>query len=236
MTGFWKAGGEYKRRNNLSRSSLVFRRDGDPLGRTSPGLAIVLSALSWPEPECPPALKPVMILIATSIWLAVAVIAAKFGPSAGFWPILPVSAAFLLASFVGGSIIAMLTAICFALGLYLGLISLELPDLTTDTFTSGYRNKDFIMFLVFTWLCGVPHWRRKFSWVFTLLWGLGVVFAPVIYIIINVYGFYGHLPEQIVIRFLNREFLMAWGFTVIVAAVLAKILYLAKDILRRVLS
>ena len=235
MSGSWKTDVKPKRRNNLSRSSLVFRRDGDNLGRLSPGLAILLSALSWPEPECPPSLKPVMVLVATAIWLTVAIISAKFGPSAGFWPFLPVAAAFLLASFVGGSVIAMLAGLCFALGLRLGLINLNMPDLTTDTITSGYRHKDFIMFMVFTWLCGVPHWRRRFSWVFTLLWGLGVVFAPMIYILINVYGFYGELPESIMVRFLNREFLMAWGVTVIVAAVLAKILYLAKDILRRVL-
>ena len=230
------AGGQKKRRNNLPQSSLVFRRDGYSVGRTSPGVAVLLSVLSWPEPECPRVLKPLMVMVAVSIWLALAVMAARLGPTAGFWPVLPIGAVFLLASFVGGSLIAMFTAILFSLGLYSGIFHLQLPDVTRELITSGYRHKDFIMILVFTWICGVPHWRRRFSWLFTLLWGLGVVFAPVIYIMIELYGFYGQLPESAIIRYLNREFLVAWGVTVIVAAVTAKILYLIKDFLRRVLS
>lgn len=101
--------------------------------------------------------------------------------------------------------------------------------------TSGYGQRDFIMFLVFAWLCGVPHWQRKNSWIFTLLWGLIVVFAPVIFVLLRLYVFYGHLPNMIMKRFLNQDFLLAWGLTIIVAAVAAKLLYLLKDYLRRVM-
>ena len=222
--------------HNLPRSSLVFRRDGDLPGRLSPPAAVLLSLLSWPDPQCPKLLKPVMVLTATAIWLGLAVLTTKIGRADGFWPWLPLGGVFLLAGFVGGSRIAMLAAALFLLGVNFGFWNSNLSDLTRDMFSSGYPQKDFVVGLVFTWLCGVPHWRRKFSWFFTLLWGLGVVFAPVIYIVINIYGFYGELPESAVTRYLNRELLLAWGVTVITAAVLAKLLYFLKDFLRRTLS
>jgi|GEM_PF-4502412 hypothetical protein len=221
-----------RKRNNLPGTSPVFRRGGDSL-RLSPGRAVLLSLLSWPEPGCPAGLKPIVVLVATLIWLALAVLATNYGPSAGFWPVLPVAAVFLMAGFVGGSLIAMLTAILYSLALHFGWLDLDLPDVTREMLTSGYTHKDFIMLLVFVWLCGVPHWRRKFSWFFTLLWGTAVVFAPVIFVLISLYGFYGQLPPAVMNRLLNRDFLIAWGVTVIIAAIAAKILYLIKDFLRR---
>lgn len=222
-----------RRRNNLSKTSPVFRRGGDTLSLT-PGRAVLLSLLSWPEPDCPVALKPLLVLVAALIWLALAALATLYAPSAGFWPILPVAAVFLMASFVGGSLVAMIAATFYSLALHFGLLVLELPDVSREILTSGYSHKDFILLLVFVWLCGVPHWRRKFSWFFTLLWGLAVVFAPVILILISLYGFYGDdLPDVVMKRLLNRDFLVGWGFTVIFAALVAKILYLIKDFLRR---
>lgn len=222
-----------RKRNNLPKASPVLRRGGEPLG-LRPGRAILLSLLSWPDPDCPAVWKPVLVLVAALIWLSLAALATNYGPSAGFWPILPVAAVFLLAGFVGGSLVAMLAALFYSLTLHFGLLVLELPDVTRDMLTSGYSHKDFILLLVFVWLCGVPHWRRKFSWIFTLGWGLAVVFAPIIFILISLYGFYGELPETVLKRLLNRDFLIAWGVTVIFAAVVAKALYLLKDFLRRV--
>lgn len=221
-----------RRRNNLSRTSPVFRRGGDRL-KLTPGRAVLLSLLSWPEPDCPVGLKPILVLAAALIWLALAALATQYAPSAGFWPVLPVAAVFLMAGFVGGSLVAMIAATFYSMTLHFGLLVLELPDVSREILTSGYTHKDFILLLVFVWLCGVPHWRRKFSWVFTLLWGLAVVFAPVIFILISLYGFYGDLPEAVMKRLLNRDFLIAWGFTVIFAALMAKILYFIKDFLRR---
>ncbi len=116
-------GGRRKGRDNLSRSSTVLRSEGSYLGRTPPKVAVLLSLISWPEPECPASLKPLMVLAAILIWLGLAVLATYFGPSAGFWPILPIAAVFLLASFVGGSVISMFAATLFSIGLHFGLWS-----------------------------------------------------------------------------------------------------------------
>ncbi len=203
-------------------------------GRLSPGRAVLLSTLSWPVRDCPAALKPVMVLVAGAFWLALAAAATRIAPPPGAWPILPVAAVFLLAGFVGGSIIAMLAAGAYCLLLYFGVLALNLPDTSREMLASGYRHRDVIMLLVFTWICGVPHWRRNYSSLFTLLWGLVVVFAPVLFILLSIYVFRGYLPEPVVERLLNRDFLLAWGVSVAVAAILAKVLYLLKDYLQRV--
>jgi len=229
------SGHQKKRRDNLSGARRLVK-GGKVVGRRSSGGAVLLSLLSWPEPDCPAALKPLMVLLATLIWLTLMILATKFWPYSPSLLILPLGVVFLLSGFVGGSVIAMITAFCYSLALHFGLFALDLPTVTKDMVSTGYRHKDFILFILFAWLYGVPHWRKKFSWVFTLIWGGIVVFSPVIFILISVYGFYGELPENVVGPVLNRQFLMAWGFTMIVAAVLAKILYLIKDALRRALG
>lgn len=229
-----KSGRKKKRQNNLHGARRLAR--GERMGHRGTGSGVLLSLLSWPEPNCPSALKPVMVLVASTIWLALMILATKFWPYSPSLPLLPLGMIFLLTGFVGGSVIAMITAFGYSLALYFGLFDLNLPTVTKDMVSTGYRHKDFILFILFAWLYGVPHWRRRFSWIFTLVWGGIVVFSPVIFILINVYGFYGQLPESVVGPVLNRHFLMAWGVTVIVAAVLAKILYMIKDALRRVLK
>ena len=230
------ASGRKKKRQDNFRNARRPARGGRSGGSRSAGGAVLLSLLSWPEPGCPPALKPVMILAAGAIWLSLMILATKFWPYSPPWPLLPLGVVFLLTGFVGGSVIAMITAFGYSLSLYFGLFALELPAVTKDMVSTGYRHKDFIMFILFAWLYGVPHWRKRFSWIFTLIWGGLVVFSPVIFILISVYGFYGQFPESVVGPLLNRQFLMAWGVTMIVAAVLAKILYMIKDALRRALS
>ena len=230
------ATGRKKKRKGDRYGADRLGRGARSLGRRSARGAVVLSLLSWPERDCPPALKPVMVLVASSIWLSLMILTTKFWPYVPPWPILPLGVVFLLAGFVGGSVIAMIAAFGYSLALYFGLFDLNLPTVVKDMVSTGYRHKDFILFILFAWLYGVPHWRKRFSWVFTLGWGGIVVFSPVIFILISVYGFYGELPEAVVGPLLSRQFLVAWGVTMIVAAVLAKILYLIKDALRRILN
>ena len=230
------ASGRTKKRRDNFQTARRLAREGRSGRRRSARGAVILSLLSWPEPGCPPALKPVMILAASAIWLSLMILTTKFWPYSPPLPILPLGMVFLLVGFVGGSVIAMITAFGFSLALYFGLFALDLPAVTKDMVSTGYRHKDFIMFILFAWLYGVPHWRKRFSWIFTLVWGGLVVFSPVIFILISVYGFYGQLPESVVGPILNRHFLMSWGVTMIVAAVLAKILYMIKDALRRALN
>ena len=229
-----KSGQKKKQRNNLQVARRLAKGERSA-GRRGAGGAVLLSLLSWPEPNCPSNLKPVMVLVASFIWLALMILATKFWPYSPPLPLLPLGMFFLLAGFVGGSVIAMITALGYSLALHFGLFALDLPTITKDMVSTGYRHKDFIMFIIFAWLYGVPHWRKRFSWIFTLVWGGIVVFSPVIFILISVYGFYGQLPESVVGPLLNRQFLVAWGVTMIAAAALAKILYLIKDALRRAL-
>lgn len=215
----------------------IFRDGGSRVGGISPVLAAFLSLLSWPEPDCPDVLKPIMVVVATAFWFGLMAVVTIYGPPL-FRPvfILPLGLVFLLCGFVGGSVIAIFTSVAYALAIYFDLFTLRLPEVTMEIVSSGYRHKDFIMLTVFAWLCGVAHWRRRFSWRFAIIWGLIVVFTPLIHILVNIYVFYGNLPAKAVERLLNHEFLIAWGLTVLAAALIAKILYLFKDFLCRVFS
>lgn len=218
----------------LTVNPVLLRRLEPAVGRTSPGLAVLLSLLSWPEPEVPGYLKPFLVAAAVAFWLAMMALATQYAPPPGTWPILPIGLALLACGFVGGSVIAMLTAASYAVVIYFGHLHLNLPEATREMVASGYKHRDVVMLFVFSWLCGVPHWRRRFSWLFTFCWGLVIVFSPLIFILVSIYIFYGQLPDFIMERFLNRDFLLAWGVTVVGAAVIAKLFYMAKDGLRRV--
>lgn len=217
-------------------ASRVPRRAGPAGGQVSPAVAILLSLISWPEPEVPKFLRPWLVLAAAALWLGVMALATALAPPPGTWPVLPIGLALLVCGFVGGSVIAMLTAAAYGLVVYLGFIHLNLPEATREMVASGYKHRDAVMLFIFAWLCGVPHWRRRFSWLFTCCWGLTIVFLPIGFILVSIYIFYGRLPEFMTERFLNRDFLLAWGGTVIAAAVAAKLLYMAKDTLRRACS
>ncbi|UQZ89221.1 hypothetical protein C4J81_08445 [Deltaproteobacteria bacterium Smac51] len=221
-------------KGNLS-SNLLYK-DGEVVGRRSAASAVVLSFLSWPEPDCPASLKPLMVLTATGFWLAALVLATEFTHPFEGLPLFPIGVAVLLAGFVGGSAIAVFTTLLYLLCLGLGVVTIQLPEKIHDLVITGYRHKDIIMIVVFSWLYGVPHWRRRFSWLFTLVWGLAVVFAPLIFMMVNIYFFYGHLPDEVEAHLLERNFLLTWGITVITAAVIAKLLYTIKDFLRRTLA
>jgi hypothetical protein len=220
----------------LTVNPVLLRRLATTGGRTSPWLAILLSLPSWPEPEVPLLLKPFLALAAVAFWLAMMILATQYAPPPGAWPVLPICLALLACGFVGGSVVAVLTAASYAALIYLGYLHLNLPEAAREMAAAGYQHRDLIMLLAFSWLCGAPRWRRRFPWPCAFCWGLALVLAFPAFILASIYIFYGQLPDVTAEGLLNRDFLLAWGVTVALAAVLAKLFSMAKAGLRWVCS
>jgi hypothetical protein len=216
----------------LTVNPVLLRRLATTGGRTSPWLAILLSFPSWPEPDVPLLLKPFLAVTAVAFWLALMILATRYAPPPGVWPVLPIGLALLTCGFVGGSVVAVVTAASYAVLIYFGHLHLNLPEAAQEMAAAGYQHRDLIMLLAFSWLCGAPRWRRRFPWPVTLCWGLVLVLALPAFILVSIHIFYGQPPDVVVERLLNRDFLLAWVVTVALAAVLAKLVSMAKAGLR----
>ncbi|MDR1921003.1 MAG: hypothetical protein LBS31_04575 [Candidatus Adiutrix sp.] len=197
---------------------------------------LALSLLSWPEPDCPRALKPVMALLSAGLWLTLMVAATVQAQALSFLPLYPTGLIIMVTGFYGGSLIAVIVAMAYLTLISSGWLLPDLTEIGRALISSGYHYRDYIIFFIFAWLYGVPHWRKKYSGFFTVAWGLFVVAAPMAYIFLKAYPLYGHVPDKILERFAGQGVMLRWLLTVAAAAAVAKMMYALKDALRRRLA